>query len=412
MAGVLAPGAGDAFAEISHRLIRRAGGRGNHGRLVVALDAPPDAGLAAAAWRRLVGRWRPLAGRLAGGLRGARWQLPRAPRAALRLGAPGPVGAGVDAAAGVPARLSVDGARLVMDWDHRLCDARGAMAIVAALDAPPEEPWWQPGYREIAGLPTTAAERGRQARAAIELLAPLRARTLWRPPGGGPQLRGEPTHHHISLGPESESLIAARARAAAGRFAETPFLLAALAAALEAVGGVGGDLLFPLAVDLRPARQRRALTNGHGFAFLICPAGLASRDLAAAAGELKTGFAAWTRAGGERRLLCSLGYFPRLPLAVARHELGNRRAGIAASCLVANTGPSGVPGQLLGRRVLGVDHAVSVPANPGLAVLFSRDARGPGMDLVAAPRVARRLPPAELASAVAEQLTTRSLTTA
>jgi len=414
MAARLGAGSGDVFALCLDRLVRRGGGGGNCGQLVVHLEAPPAVGVVAAAWIRLQHRWPMLRARLRRGLRGPGWRLPPGPCRALLVGpgAAGDLRDGLAPGAGELVRLRLEADRLVLTWHHALCDARGAMAVLAALDRPWCEGWWRRDYRDPGELPASVLQRARRARGAVALLRPLRGIRRWRPPGAGATGGRELIVRPRCLSAAAAAALRERQRACTGRLGETPFLLAATAAALETVGGEGGDLVFPLAVDLRPPRDERALANCHGFVFLRVGAGAARRDLAAVARSLKDQLAAWFRAGGEVTMLCSVGCFGHLPERAMRAELGEGGPGLSAACLVANTGATRVPERLLGAAVRGVDHAVAPPAHPGLALLFRRDARGPGFDLVATRAVAARLAPAGLADELLHQLCHRPLESA
>jgi hypothetical protein len=307
---------------------------------------------------------------------------------------------------------------LVLTWNHRLCDARGAMGVIAALseisaDGSPRERWWRSDYRAAGPLPTSAAARGQLARGTLALLDPL-CRGPWLRPAVDSSRGKNPAapirRYGMILDAEVTARFDARQRAATGRFGETPFVLAAVAAALEAAYGIGADLLFPLAVDTRAEHadgERRLLSNCHGFMLLRLAAGLASRDLGEAGRALKEGHRRWLAADGFTKMSASLSWFPLLGYRLARAELGFHRAGIAASCLVANTGRTLVPERLFGAGVLGVDHAASLPGTPGLGVLVHRDRRGLGLDVIATGAVARRLPPERFAALIAEQLLER-----
>ncbi|MDA3960347.1 MAG: hypothetical protein PF961_06130 [Planctomycetota bacterium] len=405
MAWTLPLEAGDAFAVTLDGLIRRGGGAGNCGQLRVHCGQDPDRQLVSERVARLHAACPLLSARLAGGLRGPRWWVPQQAAA--------PVWSGADAADSADAHMaqldpsrgrnlcwSIEGRELILTWHHALCDARGAMALLTGLEQLGLDAWWQ---RSVTGCAQSAAERGRQARRAVDLLRPHRARRLWQAPGAGAWAPEPMQRCHVSLGGEGDAILAA-GRRLVGRLAETPFLLACLAAALEDCTGVGGDFLFPLAVDLRTPAAPAPIANAHGFAFVAVDAGLATLSVESAARALKAQMRAWARADGERVLLASLSWFPRLPQALVRRELGLGGPGIAASCLVANTGLSRVPDRLAGATVTGIDHLLMVPARPGLAVLFRRDGRGLGFDVMASAAVHQQLPVSRVAAALQARL--------
>lgn len=416
-------GPADVFAALLDGIIRRSGGAGNIGQLRLRLDRAVDGTALARAWRRLGEEAWPLGGRVVHGLRG------------MRLCFAGPVPldaepcANIDAAADahlqegtgrVLARLAVAERGVVLTWHHALCDARAAAGLLAALPALAAgkrlgERWWDPGYRNVPGLPATARARGQQAQQAMPLLMPHRQVPLWRPlerAGGerSPANRARPFARHTTvIGGDELTTFQARQRQATGRMAETPFLLACVAAALEACLGIGGDVLMPLTVDLRETGDRRLLANCHGYCFLRVPAGLASRDLALAAQHLKQAHRDWLAADGLVKLSSSMSWFSYLPERLTTAQLGNHQAGVWASCVVANAGASPLTGDWFGAQPLALDHAVLIPANPGVGALFHRDARGLVFDTLACGRVAGVLPPAHLAAELRRQLLERPL---
>jgi hypothetical protein len=419
-------GPADIFAAILDRLIRDAGGAGNLGQLRVRLGSPlADPAALARAWRRLGEQAWPLGARLLHGLRGMRLAMHGPAALTLEHGDDLVRCASEHLATGtgmVNARLAlIDGPGtpgLVLTWNHRVLDARAALGLLQELPQLAaggnlREAWWDPAYRQLPGVPLRAAERGRLAGGALELLRPHRLVELWRPleRGGSPASRANRAHplrSHSAVIGDGEGL-RQRQRQAAGRLAETPFLLACVAAALERALGVGGDILMPLAVDLRAPGERRLLANCHGYCFLRVPAGLASRDLAAACRHLKQEHRAWTAQDGIAKLSSSMSWFGHLPHRVAQAQLGNHQPGVWSSCVVANAGASPLPATLFGSAISGVDHAALIPAVPGLGVLFHRDARGLVCDVLACGRVPELLAPERLAALIRWQLLERPL---
>ena len=419
-------GPADIFAAILDRLIRDQGGAGNLGQLRVRFAHPiSDPAALARAWQRLGSQAWPLGAQLHHGLRGMRLAM-RGPAAlalervqSLALCADEHLAHGTGA---VNARLALcedaQAPGLVLTWNHRVLDARAALGLLhelprlAAGDSL-REAWWDPAYRQLPGVPLRAASRGRLAGQALELLRPHRLVRLWRPlvRAGSPAPaanRAHPLASHSEVVGDSEEL-RQRQRQAAGRLAETPFLLACVAAALEAALGVGGDLLMPLAVDLRAPGERRLLANCHGYCFLRLPAGLASNDLASACRHLKQEHRAWTAQDGIAKLSASMSWFGHLPHRLAQAQLGNHQAGVWSSCVIANAGASTLPATLFGAAITGIDHAALIPATPGIGVFFHRDARGLVMDVLACGRVPGVLAPARLAALIRWQLLERPL---
>jgi hypothetical protein len=411
----------DFFHHVVHRLIRDHGGAGNHGQLRVGLARAPDAARVAAAWRRAGASAWTIGARMRSTIRGPAW-IVRGP-AHLRV----EVGEQLEAVADEQLRggLAEDGPRmrlgcatgtadpgLVLTWDHRLCDARGAIGLLSALPSLAtgrllRERWWQPGHRASPGIPVRAAERGKLAQGSLEHLRPHRLATLWRPAVDPGNEAAPIARCPLVLGLDATAVADKRQLAASGRFGETPYLLACLAAALEEVGGVRGDLLFPLAVDARPRQGGALLANQHAFVFLRIPAGLASRDLPAAAKQVKEAHRAWIAFGMPEKMSASLSFFPYLGERLARMQISNFHAGVAASCLVANTGASPLPATLFDAEVLAVDHAAALPGMPGLGALFHRDRRGLCCDLLAAGDAIDAVPPRQLAERLKWQLLER-----
>ena len=420
-------GPGDIFATILDGIIRRRGGAGNLGQLRLRFDRPlADASALATAWRRLGREAWPLGGRIVQGLRGMRLATHGAARLDLEhsadLAATGDAHLRTGTGSAL-ARLALisDPAEpgAVFTWQHGLCDARAAAGLLAALPSLASgralgESWWQPGYRSIPGLPATARARGQQAQQALEHLRPHRLVRLWQPLTGAQRSPSNPSsptaHHTTALGSDGTAAYQTRQRQATGRMAETPFLLACVAAALEAALGIGGDVLMPLTVDLREPGERRLLANCHGYCFLRVPEGLASRDLMAAAAHLKQAHRDWLANDGLIKLSSSMSWFGYLPQRLTRAQLGNHRAGVWASCIVANTGASVIPESWFGVRITGIDNAANLPGTPGIGVLFHRDARGLVFDTLACGRVAQRLPPQRFAELLRWQLLERPLT--
>jgi hypothetical protein len=252
-----------------------------------------------------------------------------------------------------------------------------------------------------------AAERGKLAQGSLEHLRPHRLAKLWRPPVEFGNEAAPIARTTLALGPEATAVADKRQLAVSGRFGETPFLLACLAAALEEVGGVRGDLLFPLAVDARPRQGGALLANQHAFVFLRIPSGLPSRDLPAAAKHVKEAHRAWVAFGMPERMSASLSFFPYLGERMARMQISNFHAGVAASCLVANTGASPLPATLFDAEVLAVDHAAALPGMPALGALFHRDRRGLCCDVLAAGAAIAAVPPRQLAERLRWQLLER-----
>jgi hypothetical protein len=315
-------------------------------------------------------------------------------------------------------RLAVADDGVLLSWDHRLCDARGAAQVLALLPGLTAgdslgEKWWDPDYRWVPGVPRAARVRGPMAQHAMPLLIPHRLVKLWRPLPTALRSPANPAAplsvFATSLGVEATALFQKRQREASGRMAETPYLLACVAAALEAHRGIDGDVLMPLTVDLREAGDRRILANCHGYCFLRVPAGLATRSLKDAATHLKQAHRDWLAADGLIKLSASMSWFGHLPTRLARAQLGNHQAGVWASCVVANAGASPLGTSWCGAPVIGVDHAACIPGNPGIGVLFRRDARGLGFDTLATGRVANHFPAQTFASLLRHQLLERPL---
>lgn len=410
----------DAFHWLLDGTIRRGGGPGNIAQLRLRLARPVvERAALADAWRQLGERaWmlaaRPRINALRAywSVRGpARLAVAFADQAGLDALALAELARGIDVAAGEHVRLACAGAvaepGIVLTWNHRLFDARAAMALIAALPGGGriDDAWWTPGYRD-AMAQKPAAQRGREARRSLDFVKPLRRVTVLTPLAYAAP--AAPLLWHGECLGDATAACDARVRQAAGRFGETPFLLACVAAALEDAFGPRGDCVFPLAVDARAPGQARRLANTHGFLLLRCPSGLASSDLGLAARHLRDEHRRWLAGEGMVALDAALSWTTVIGQRLASSELGGGKSGVTASCLVANTGRSDLPGMLFGAELLGVDHAAAVPGRPGLAVLFHRDRRGLGFAVVATAAVARRESPADFARRLRHQLTERA----
>jgi len=418
--------ASDVFHRVVDCIVRRDGGSGNLGQLRLRLRLPlADRAVddLARAWAA-AGQEAWILGASSGaGLRGAFWRMRGPARlrcersiASLTALADGHLAGGLDAARGDLVRLGyasdLHDPGVVLTWNHQLADARGMQSLLATLPrlahgARLGQRWWEGAYRSDAEVPADPAARGRSARAAVDVLRPLRKRGMLRATGAQRNAALPLRLASIALGDEDTARCDARQRAATGRFSELPFLLAGVAAALESICGVGGDLLFPVAVDQRQLPDERLLANHHGFLMLGLAGGLATADLGEAGRALKSAHRTWVGTGATAKLLSAISWFPWTGSWFARYQLGFGRSGLAASCLVSNAGRTLLPERWFGGEVQGVDHAVALPGNPGLAVLFHRDARGLGFDVVVSGQLGERLRPTDFAQAVRHQLIER-----
>jgi hypothetical protein len=412
MALVQSLSASDGFHRIVEDLIQRGGGRGNFGQLRVRLGPGLDRHAVMQAWEQVGQRVPLLCAPIHGGLRGGRFAVPRHAKlhAVASSGTVEALGhrdlqAGLASNEHVRLHLADDG--VVLTWRHVLCDARGAQSLLAALATGFSESWWADDYRADRDVPATAAARGLAARDALPLLRPLRTQPMLRLRQGGRYASAPAMVHATVLGGATDT-VDERIRSTVGRFGETAFCLAAVAGALAERGT--GQIVFPLAVDLRKPGQTRSLSNAHGFMFLAVDAELARRDLAATARHLRDAHKAWVAADGTSKLLASLSWFPRLGSWFGRFQLGFGKPGLAASCCVANSGRAQLHGTWFGAEVRGVDHAAVVPGNPGLAVLFHRDSRGLGFDTVWSGQSDGARHAAQFAERVRWHLCERSLT--
>jgi hypothetical protein len=415
-------GPADIFADLLDGIIRHEGGSGNIGQLRVRLSVPIiDVTGLTRAWQALGREAWTLKARFHRGIRGSFLHTTGPAELTVEHASQLDVAAAQHLAEGTGAvamRLALANDGVVLTWDHRLCDARGAAGILAALPAIAAgahlgERWWTADYRWLPGVPRAARLRGPLAQQAMPLLIPHRLAHLWRPLKSSHRSPANPAApvacSTTTLGAEDTVAYQARQRQATGRMAETPFLLACVAAALEATRGVDGDILMPLTVDLREGGDKRLLANCHGYCFLRVPAGLASKDLMAAANHLKQAHREWIAVDGLVKLSASMSWFGHLPRRLARAQLGNHRAGVWASCVVANAGVSPLPGTWFGAPVIGVDHAACIPGTPGIGVLFHRDGRGLGFTTLATGRVSEAIPPSRFAEFLRWQLLERPL---
>jgi len=412
----------DYFHHLLHRLIRDHGGSGNHGQVRVALDSAIDEAAVARAWSTLgSGAWI-LGARFRQGIRGPYWSVRPGTSLQLEQGDDLTILAERQLREG----LQEDGPRmrlgyapgaspgLVLTWDHRLCDARAALTVLGRLPQLAaggrlRDAWWTRGHRQVPGLPPSLASRGAQARQSVAYLKPHRYARLWRPAVDPGNHAAPLTRLQLVLSPAQTAAMDSRQLSASGRFAETPFLLACLAAAMEDVGGLRGDPLFPVAIDARPRLGGPVLANCHSFLFLRVRSGLASTDLGAAARALKDAHRTWVAQDVALKMACAMEFFPLVGERLARAQLGYFRSGVAASCLVANTGQTILPTQLFGAAVTGIGHAAAVPGMPGLAALFHRQGMRLCCDLIAADQVAHAMPLTRLAERLRYQMLERPL---
>jgi hypothetical protein len=418
-------GPADVFAEILNRIIHHEGGSGNIGQLRVRFRSPvTDVAGLENAWKKLGQHCWIIGGRWRSGLRG------------IFLSARGPAALQIERASSIDAiataqlhegmreqfmRLTLADDGVVLTWDHRLCDARGAGGTLALLTdiaagKPLQEKWWDTNYRWPPGVPRAAQQRGPMAQQAMKLLIPHRLVKIWRPlppDKRTPANSARPLFvQATTLRGDDNTLFQNRQRQASGRMAETPFLLACVAAALEQKRGVDGDILMPLTVDMRESGDKRLFANCHGYCFLRVPAGLASKDLKAAATHLKQAHREWLAADGLIKLSASMSWFGHIPTRLARSQLGNHQAGVWASCVVANAGATPLSATWFGAEIDGVDHAACIPANPGIGVLFRRDARGFGFDTITTGRINNYFSASEFAQALRYQLLERPISEA
>ena len=139
------------------------------------------------------------------------------------------------------------------------------------------------------------------------------------------------------------------------------------------------------------------------------PEGSATVDLNGAALQIKAAQRAWLVGDGVRAMASSLSYFHYLGARRGQFEIGNRKSGVWASCLVANTGQARLSADWFGGAVSAIDHRITVPDQPGLAAIFSRDARGAGVTLIATAAVAQALNLSAVLVALRHQLIAREL---
>jgi len=142
---------------------------------------------------------------------------------------------------------------------------------------------------------------------------------------------------------------------------------------------------------------------------LMLPAGSATADLSRAAQQIKAAQRAWLVGDGVRAMAASLTYFHYLGPRRGQYEIGNRKSGVWASCLVANTGQARMPDVWFGGTITAIQHRVTVPDQPGLAAIFSRDARGACVTLIATAAVAQVMDLNSVAATLRQHLIERPL---
>jgi hypothetical protein len=275
------------------------------------------------------------------------------------------------------------GNRLLLTFDHRLLDARGAETFLELL-----------GERPPDGLTAALARIKRtdsphlcdwqeQFAAGREVQRRLIALSLQESQGFVPPFRAaapdQPQRKlrfsHRPFSPEAGTALAEQAERAGAGLLEMPFLLALTLTALHrAAGAASARYLVPVPVDLRPrGREReRMLFNHLAFLFFGCemhaadtPAMVLPRILAEyfdqVAGDFPAKFADALR---PARIF---------PVGLLQPLLALPAQGRLASLAFAHVGDGGTAAaDILGVPIQRVWHLPRIPTPPGLGVFFSR----------------------------------------
>jgi hypothetical protein len=370
------------------RVMKQATCAGNQSQLVLPLGASPDPERLRLAIDRLLGHFPVLSGTVARDWKlTPYWRIPRRPRltAALRVT---PLTGGDlltacthSANRPFPAesehlafQLLTEGARstLVMTFDHRLLDARGAEALLDLLrrsleGAPLPE---QPVFASSSEL-TRWREKflsGRNVNRRIIALAKETPRALPLPAANDRGYR----YRLIACGPGESTALTERAWREAGYLMESPFLLAVVTRSMhalhEARGTAGSCYLVPVTVDLRPGREPlpEIFFNHVSYLFYQLPAA-SGDDLPALISAIKAQMYEQVKSGFPADLARASLLMRIAPLPLLGKLLYLPLEGKMASFAFAHLGRSGFAGaDFMGSPVENLWHLPRVPVPPGI----------------------------------------------
>lgn len=271
-------------------------------------------------------------------------------------------------------QLLTDGERstLIMIFDHRLLDARGAEALLDLLrknleGMPLPE---QPVFASSAEL-TRWKEKflaGRNVNRRIIALAKETPRALPLPSASDRGYR----YRLIACSAEESTALTERAWREAGYLMESPFLLAVVTKSMHALhvarGSAGSSYLVPVTVDLRPGRDplQELFFNHVSYLFYQLPAELGA-DLPALLDTIKAQMYEQVKSGFPADLARASLLMRIAPLPLLGKLLYLPLEGKMASFAFAHLGRSGfTAADFMGSPVENLWHMPRVPLPPGI----------------------------------------------
>lgn len=361
---------------------------GNQSQLVLLLATPPDPQRLRLAINRLLAHFPVLSGTLARDWKLAPyWKVPRRPRLTESLRVTPLTGDDLLAACTHGAnqgfatesehlafQLLTAGDRsiLLMTFDHRLLDARGAEALLDLLRQSlegiplPDMPLFASSSELTRWKEKFLA--GRSVNRRIIALARETPRALPLPAGNRRGYR----YRLIACDQTASAALLERAWREAGYLMESPFLLAVVTKSMHALhaarGTVGSSYLVPVTVDLRPGRDplQELFFNHVSYLFYQLPAALGA-DLPGLIGAIKAQMYEQIKSGFPADLARASLLMRIAPLSLLGKLLYLPLEGKMASFAFAHLGRSGFAGaDFMGRPVDNLFHMPRVPVPPGI----------------------------------------------
>lgn len=379
------------------QVMKQATCAGNQAQIVLLLAAPIDAGRLQEALDHLLERFPVLSGTVARDWRLAPyWKIQSRPRQVIPLQV-APLTAGgllpaceqsvnrpfLKESEHLAFQLLTDDTKsiLIMTFDHRLLDARGAEALLAlleqSLDGVPLPA--EPVFASSAEL-TRWQEKflaGRNVNRRIIALAKAAPQGLPLPPGRDRAYR----YRLIACNAQESAALTERAYRKAGYLMESPFLLAVVTKAMHALcaarGLAGCDYLVPVTVDCRPGRDplQELFFNHMSYLFYQLPAELGD-DLAGLITAIKNQMYDQIKSGFPGDLAKASLLMRIAPLPLLGRMLYLPLEGKMATFAFAHLGRSGfTASEFMGSRVENLFHMPRVPLPPGIG-FFSNSCHG------------------------------------
>lgn len=379
------------------QVMKKATCAGNLAQIVLPLAAPVDAGRLREGLDHLLTRFPVLSGTVARDWRLAPyWKIPRRARQAIPLQVTTLVAdkllPACEQSINRPFRtdsehlafqLLTDDAKsiLIMTFDHRLLDARGAEALLAllgqSLDGVPLPA--EPVFASSAEL-TRWQEKflaGRNVNRRIIALAKASPRALPLPPGRDRGYR----YRLIACTTQESAALTERAYREAGYLMESPFLLAVVTKAMHALctarGVAGCNYLVPVTVDRRPGREplQELFFNHMSYLFYQLPAELGD-DLAGLIAAIKQQMYDQVKSAFPADLAKASLLMRIAPLPLLGRMLYLPMDGKMATFAFAHLGRGGfAASEFMGSAVENLFHMPRVPLPPGVG-FFSNSYHG------------------------------------